>query len=147
MSHLEYLNSLFSCLVVDCLRGRYRGTQKGHKLNFQSLWLCSGEWKSYPRATWASVEDDHTKKRLCPRKDCCIQETDGNVGPSPWYGVLSMHQANRSWWWWMVQSTSNDTLASWAKISFPRLEQLSKEIFCLYMTMPHPMLHEIHAIF
>ena len=70
--------------------------------------------------------------------DCCIQETDGNVGPSPMEWVLSMHQANRSWWWWMVRSTSIATLVSCAKISLPGLGQPSKEILCLYMTMPHP---------
>ena len=30
--HLEFLNSLFSCLVVGCLRGRYRGTQECNKV-------------------------------------------------------------------------------------------------------------------
>ena len=43
--------------------------------------------------------------------DYCIREADGNFGPPSWYGVLSMHQANRSWWWWMTRSTNNATLA------------------------------------
>ena len=32
MSQLEFLNSLFDCLVVGCRRGRRRGTQKCHKV-------------------------------------------------------------------------------------------------------------------
>ena len=52
--------------------------------------------------------------------------------PPSWYGVLSMHQANRNWWWWMARSTSNATLASCAKTSFPGLGQLSKKNLCLY---------------
>ena len=32
ISHLEFLNSLFGCLVVGCLWGRYRGTQECHKV-------------------------------------------------------------------------------------------------------------------
>ena len=67
--------------------------------------------------------------------------------PPSWYGVLSMHQATLSWCWWMARSSIDATLASCAKISFLELGQLSKEILCLCMTMSHPMLHEIHAIF
>ena len=32
ISHLEFLNSLFGCLVLGCLRGRYRGTHECHKV-------------------------------------------------------------------------------------------------------------------
>ena len=32
ISHLEFLNSLFDCLVVGCLRGQYRGMQECQKV-------------------------------------------------------------------------------------------------------------------
>ena len=59
--------------------------------------------------------------------------------PPLWYGVLSRHQANRSWWRWMARSCC-------AKISFWARATLKKNV-CLYMTMIHPILHVIHAIF
>ena len=57
--------------------------------------------------------------------DCCIQKMGEISAPPSWYGVLSMHQVNRSWWWWMGRSTSNTTLASknvlpWAKATFQK---------------------------
>ena len=85
----------------------------------------------------------HVGERLV---DCCIQEMDGNIGPS--LMIWGAFHASGKSELVAVDGTVNQyaKLASCAKISLPGLRQFAKEILCLYMTIPYPTLREIHAI-
>ena len=67
ISHLEFLKSVYGCHGP---RAVSEGDIKEHncvtKWHLQSPLSRSADQKSYPKAAWALVEDDHTEARLCP---------------------------------------------------------------------------------
>ena len=171
ISHLELVHSLFGCLVVAFSEGDI----EEHRSFNKSPLSCLGDRNSYPKAIWASVEDEQTKGRPCPHQNheekqvSLIVENLGRDdqanwtsyfcphGPktfaSSWKSIKSSSQMPQTDSWSSPPTPSMGTInqelyiASCAKISFPGLGQLAKEILCVYMILPHTILHEIHAIF
>ena len=93
ISHLKFLNSLFGCLVVGCLRGQYRGTKECHKVASPKSSVVFGRLE----ATWASVEDDHTKGIPCPypnhekKQVALIVENQSRTGQANWTSCFCPH--------------------------------------------------------
>ena len=110
--HLEFLNSSFGCLVVGCcLMGRYRGTYKCHKVPWPPSW--SGDRDSFPKVTWASVDDDHTKGRRCPYPNygekwvSLIVENQDRTDQANWTSCFCPHGPKAFGSSWASLKTSN----------------------------------------
>ena len=57
---------MLSSLVVGFPRGRCRELLECRRCHLKSPMLWSWEQQSYPRATWAHIEDNHIKRRPWP---------------------------------------------------------------------------------
>ena len=72
-----------------------------------------GDQKSYPKATWASVEDYHTKKRLCPypnhekKQVSLIVENQGRAGQANWTSCFCLHSPRTFGTSWVSFKTSS----------------------------------------
>ena len=74
-----------------------------HKVLPKSDTLCSWEQQSYPGATWASVDADHVKRRLCPSlyyeaKGISLSVQDqGGVVHTDWRPCICPKMFSSSW--------------------------------------------------
>ena len=59
--------------------------------------LCSGDRMNYPKATWALVEEDHNKGRLCPypnheeKQVSLIVDNQGRADQAKWMSCFCPH--------------------------------------------------------
>ena len=111
ISHLKFLNSLFGCLVVGCLRGRYRGTQKCHTASSPKFSVVFGrpEELSKPPGHWLGMtkgeprpDPNHEEKHVS-----LIVENQGRADQMNWVSCFCPHGPKTFGSSWVSPKTSS----------------------------------------
>ena len=90
--HLEFLNSLFSCLVFGCLRDRYRGTQECNKVASPKSSVVFGRPEELSKGhvgigwSWPCLYLNHEKKQIFH-----IVENQGRADQANWTSCFCPH--------------------------------------------------------
>ena len=94
ISHLDFFNSLLTCLVMGCLKGGYRGTQECHKVASLKYSIVLGR---------PEVPHGHRLRMTTPREDTFSwnNSTNTTLGTriSMGISVSEAHDAHNSLIW------------------------------------------------